>query len=546
MPRTLSLLALCAALTGVGLIGGWFAARQAASPASGAGDHAEAGDAAPAAPSAFDQRTLDNIGVKVVPARKRTFVAFRPVQAVVVDRPQNVQPVVAPFGGIITAVHTRAGGTVIGDGAIVTIAREPIARPKPELTADLVTPISEDVHEAASNLRTALGTLAIVDRNLARVREAASGNGDEGLPVFRRSLLEYENERARTLVEVEGARRELERHGLGADEIQTVADGGDVPSSPKLWEHALRQNGLWSEVADAVRAAVPAADRNLPWCVAAIGELSAAGLATKELAAALVEDDALSTRFAEVAGLLLQGTPLDTVRLLGEQGALEPVFDLNAPDWLTDWDVLDVSARVGLRVEAGASIARLHDAREMWLRLEPVGEEIGYVVRALSEGEAVEAVPQVAGSGPTLGDLRLSRVDTIGSPNERGGGAFVHVTNERVCPTGAIDDSACSWSLRAGLRYFVRIPVDRWENRFVLPATAIARRGAERVVFLRDGEMFRPQVVRVEYEDDQIVVLADDGSIFDDEPVVTEGAFALGLALLGSDAPVDPHAGHNH
>jgi hypothetical protein len=67
------------------------------------------------------------------------------------------------------------------------------------------------------------------------------------------------------------------------------------------------------------------------------------------------------------------------------------------------------------------------------------------------------------------------------------------------------------------------------------------------VVFLRDGEGFRVQPVHVEHADDRVVVIADDGSIFEDEELVVSGAFALGLALQRTGtATIDPHAGHSH
>ena len=86
-----------------------------------------------------------------------------------------------------------------------------------------------------------------------------------------------------------------------------------------------------------------------------------------------------------------------------------------------------------------------------------------------------------------------------------------------------------SWKLRVGLRYLVAVPVEVLEKRFILPAEAVTMDGAERVVMLPDGATFRPQPVHVEYEDDQIVVLANDGSLFPGDPVVVRGAFALGL-----------------
>ena len=44
----------------------------------------------------------------------------------------------------------------------------------------------------------------------------------------------------------------------------------------------------------------------------------------------------------------------------------------------------------------------------------------------------------------------------------------------------------------------------------------------------------------------QPAVVANDGALFEGDPVALTGAFALGLALQQDTGAVDPHAGHNH
>ena len=127
---------------------------------------------------------------------------------------------------------------------------------------------------------------------------------------------------------------------------------------------------------------------------------------------------------------------------------------------------------------------------------------------------------------------------------ERGGIAQAAVPNVSL---GCAEDVACrSWQLRVGLRYLVQVPVQQLPRRFVLPTDAVATQGADRVVFIEDGDTFNAQPVHVEYADDEVVVIADDGSLYDGDRVVLSGAFALGLALGRGSEKVDPHAGHNH
>ena len=538
MLRHASYIVIGCLLAGIGLAGGWFAALQTGGP------HAadEKDDAHAPHEEMLDQRTLANLGVTVAPARRSTFVRWRPVQAVVEDRPRNARPVVAPFPGIVTRVEVETGDVAAPGDALVVIARNPIPRPKPALTADVLTPVSEEVHEAVAALRKALGKLEIVDANLERVRGIAGKREPGGVRILRKSEIEFENERRAILVDIKGARHELERHGLSEPQIAAIEKGGEAPGNTSLWEHALRRSGLWPKQCDAIRTALPENQRDLPWVTAAIGELAASGLATEALATMLVESPSMRSRFAEVAGLLLEGMPLPTIGLLAETGALEPSITRRAPGGPEQWDVEAVDVRIGSRVETGDVLVRLHDATTMWLRIEPVGEEIGRVARALRAGVPLDASPLVPDSGPELKGLKLRRMVTSGGAETRGGQTYARVANSRLCP--ATESGSCTWDLRVGLRYLVKVPLERYENKYVLPTGAVTTRGPDRIVYIRDGTTFRAQPVRVEYEDDAVTVVTDDGGIFEDDPLVMSGAFALGLALQ-RDAGGNEH-GHSH
>ncbi len=540
MLKHLSMLSFFIVLTGLGLVGGWMAARQANPPP--AGEEADAKDGE-ATPEHLDERTLANLGVEVKPATPGAFTRYRAVQAVIQDRPENGQPVVAPLGGIITSVHVETGGVAAAGTQLVTLVRDPIARPKPELTSDLLTPISEDVHTAVSKMRSAMGRMKIVDENLARIRKSRGGGG---VPVLRASEIEFKNEHARLVVELDDARHELERHGLDDKEIAAVEGGASAPANVHLWEHALRRGGLWPAAADKLRAQLPAADRALPWCIVAIGELSASGLATNALADALAAEPELATHFSEVAGLLLEGMPLATVRVLATQGALAEEIVVRAPRAVARWDVTRVAVRPGQRVATGDVIATLHDARTMWMRLEPVGREIGLVVRALETGATLGATPLVQGAGPELRALRLLRIETHMQHDGHASHAYADVANELLGPSKAADAASRSWTLRAGTRYIVKVPVEEIPQCYVLPAAALATRGPDRVLYLRDGQSFKALVVRVLYEDDEVAVLPLGGGIFPGDPVAVSGAFALQLALQQDGGGADPHAGHGH
>jgi multidrug efflux pump subunit AcrA (membrane-fusion protein) len=275
--------------------------------------------------------------------------------------------------------------------------------------------------------------------------------------------------------------------------------------------------------------------------VAVIGELSAAGLATPELAKAMRREQEVAAHFIEAASLVLGGYSVANVELLARSGALNPEMVLRAP--AGDWDVAQINVRVGEKVEAGSTIALLHDARSMWLQLEPIGTEVAFVSAALRRGVEIRGSPLVVGSGPMLEGLRVERFETRSEDEARGAAGIAVAKNEAQ---DSRDGKSRTWRLRVGLRYLVEVPIAAPARRFVLPASAVTELGAERIVYVRDGGTFRTVPVYVEYFDDEIAVIANDGQLFEGDPVALTGAFALGLALQQDTGAVDPHAGHNH
>jgi len=94
------------------------------------------------------------------------------------------------------------------------------------------------------------------------------------------------------------------------------------------------------------------------------------------------------------------------------------------------------------------------------------------------------------------------------------------------------------------MRYQVRIPSRTHEDVYVFARDGVAKEGVDRVVYLRDGDSFKPAAVRVLYEDAETVVVARDGALFPGDGIVTRGAFALSVAMQQSSG--GGHHGHTH
>ncbi|MCA8956307.1 MAG: efflux RND transporter periplasmic adaptor subunit [Planctomycetes bacterium] len=495
---------------------------------------ADGGEPEHEGPRVLSPQTLANLGVVVGKAKLGEFVEFRAIQAVVEEAPLARRPVATPLAGIVQAV-AAAPGTVVQHGAtLATVLRDAIPRPKLEITADIVNPISESLHTALTEMRTAARSLAILDTERRRIEQVNAEAGGVAL-VDGRRLVEIGYERARAEQRVDNARFELRHHGLSAAEVAAVEKGDHPPHGRELWQRVLTVHGLWTTAVGQMQALLPESYRNAPWTIGLLGELSAVGLADPALLAALRASSPMRTRFRECAALLLRGETLPRVRGLAEQGALDDLMRVAAPNDSPDWDLVEVAVRPGQPVVAGQTIAVVRDARSMWLRLRPVGNELGMLRDAVRRAALLEAVPTIEGTGPILRGLRVLTVGD-GAPNP-----VIPCANDRLART---DGVVVGWQLQAGTHYRVRIPQAPLQQVFVLPVAAVVSEGADRVVYLQDGDSFRPKPVRVVWEDREHVVVANDGALFPNDAVVESGAFALSLAMQrakGGDAQEHHH-----
>ncbi len=526
-------------LVAAGIAVGWFAADAGKAPA-------EDEKGAAAATPALSPQALANLGVTIEKVTLSDFVQTVRVQATVIDAPLNTRPVTTALGGVVTELHVRPGQFTGPGQPLVTLVRSDIARPELALTGALLPSLSEDFHTAVAAYRNATTGVAIVRSELLRVKAFTETGTDGGLPVLPRQTqidLEYDLKRAEQ--QLTNARREIERHGLTGEEIDRIETAHETVGNDRLWRNALAANGFWGPNEDAVLAALPESLRSVAWVVGGLGELAAAGRSGPALARAVAAEPRLQPRFVEALCLLLNGNSVERVQLLAASGELDPVVVVRAPAGPTMWDVEDVLVRPGEQLAAGSALATLHDARTMWMRVEPIGDEVAAVTSAHATLTEITARPLLAGAGPELSGLHIDRIGTRGGEHERGARAFVVCQNELLRETADATAISRTWKLREGLQYVIHVPAKTLEKRIVLPASAVIEQGVERVVLVKDGDAFRAQPVHVEFEDEAVAVIANDGALFAGDPVVVTGAFALGLSMGGS-AGADPHAGHNH
>ena len=70
------------------------------------------------------------------------------------------------------------------------------------------------------------------------------------------------------------------------------------------------------------------------------------------------------------------------------------------------------------------------------------------------------------------------------------------------------------WRFKPGQRMQILVPVEKWQDKIVLPIDAIAQDGVETYVFRENGDHFVRQPVHVEFRDQFKAVIANDGSLY--------------------------------
>ncbi|MCR9244546.1 MAG: hypothetical protein NXI31_05905 [bacterium] len=521
------------------LTGGMVAGGDAAKPADDAG----AAGHGPHLPAA----TIKNLGIRIEKIEPSTYFRRASVAAVIVDTPATEQPVFAPIGGRVESIEVEPGTVVTPGKTVVTLVRDPLPRPTLTLTADVLRPAQERLHENVLLLRKSAEDVRIASTELKRVEKFTGKVGGRELPILpRQRAIDLRYQLSRSTKEHEQARLELQKHGLSEEQIRNVEGGSTLPEfTEETWQRALARNGLWPAAAKKLSEVLPTAIRALPWATATVGELAASGLATDELTE-WVKSEEVASHFLDIGVLLQRGHTLADLKRLHKLNALEPVVRVEAPTNDGAWDVLDVQVKRGAKVIEGQALIVLRDPRRLLLRTEPVGGEVASVLAAAGAGHTITATPLVQGSGPVLKGLSISYVES--STKNEGTLAFVEVANT---PQSEIDRGggrkSRTWKLREGLRYLLNVPTKKMENVYVLPAAAVTEDSPNKVVFLQDGDSFKPVPIVVAYQDHEVVVIpaSKEVALFPGDPVVMSGAFELGLAMKSGDA-VDAHAGHNH
>lgn len=211
--------------------------------------------------------------------------------------------------------------------------------------------------------------------------------------------------------------------------------------------------------------------------------------------------------------------------------------------------VAELSVERGQHVTAGDTLATLVDHGTLLIEGDAFEHDMAALTSAAAEGKPITALTEVsANQTEKIEGLRIAYVADRVTPDSRTLRFFVTLPNT-LSGTPRTEGASrfVTWRFKPGQRMQLRVPVEEWPDRIVLPAEAVAQDSVEHYVFRANGDHFDRTPVHVEYRDPTVVVIANDGTLFPGERIAMSAAQQLHLALKNkAGGGIDPHAGHNH
>lgn len=210
--------------------------------------------------------------------------------------------------------------------------------------------------------------------------------------------------------------------------------------------------------------------------------------------------------------------------------------------------VQQLAVNPGQYVEAGSTLCVLADHHELFIEGRAFEQDIRGLHRLANEEWSLTASADTGGGErDSIDGLKVFYLSDVVERESRAFHFYVRLPNQIVRDvTDTAGHRFVSWRFKPGQRMQIQVPVERWENRIVLPVDAIAREGIETFVFAQNGSHFDRVPVHVEHRDKDWVVVESDVRLIG-ATLATSGAQQLQMALKNKTggAP-DPHAGHNH
>ncbi len=260
---------------------------------------------------------------------------------------------------------------------------------------------------------------------------------------------------------------------------------------------------------------------------------------------------------AEQQALLLHGLTDEQIRQIGDTRQLLQSLTIVAPppcdkdetdDHIEYLQMAEIGVKLGEHVSTGTQLATVTDHCELLIEGKAFEQDAEALTQAANDHSDVTALITTQGAqADEVPGLRILYVENRVERDSRALKFYLRLPNELVRNEEAGGHRFIGWRYRPGQRVELRVPIDRWEKRIVLPIQSVIQEGPESYVYLRCEDHFERRPVHVEYRDQRSAVIANDGTLFPGDQVAAQGAYQIHLAAKNqAGGGPDPHAGHQH
>jgi multidrug efflux pump subunit AcrA (membrane-fusion protein) len=202
------------------------------------------------------------------------------------------------------------------------------------------------------------------------------------------------------------------------------------------------------------------------------------------------------------------------------------------------YEVQELSVEMGQQVQAGQLLAKLSNHQSLYVVGHAFKREASYLEKAAEANRPVEIdfADDNANEWPPMEqEFQIRHLANSIDPSSRTFDFFVPLSNQSHVYDKA-GKKFLVWRFRPGQRVRIRVPVEQFENVFVLPSEAVVREGPEAYVFRQNGDLFKQLTVHVLHEDRLMTVIANDGSIPGGSYLAQNSAASLNRVLKAQTA----------
>ncbi len=229
-------------------------------------------------------------------------------------------------------------------------------------------------------------------------------------------------------------------------------------------------------------------------------------------------------------------------RLLSSSNVRQTSAEVDDGHGQVSFEIQELKVELGQQVQAGQTLCLLSNHQSLYVEGRAFRQETPLIERAAKEGWPVEIefMEEQETGWPALQQSFVIRsiANTI-DPTSRTFAFFLPLDNQSRMFSQS-DRTQMLWRFRPGQRVLLHVKVEKMENVFVLPNSAVAHEGPEAYIFPQNGNLFQRKPVHVLFEDRQQTVVANDDSVRAGAYVAQNGAMQLNRAIKAQSGGASP------